>query len=504
MKQVGKWTGRNAKSVARDLRDRFSLSIFLTKEDIKKSILKYFQEHGEGPTEYSGNASKYFGFHITWISVRDRLRTQGTSISKLCIEMGLKTDTSLTLDDIKKGILKYFKEHGKNPGQLAGDASKYFGFRSGAIKWKSINERLRVQGSSLPNLCIEMGLKTNTSLTRKDIKKGILKYLEEHGKAPRQKSGDASEYCGFHITWGSVDARLRVQGSSLHNLCIEMGLKTNMFSLAQEDIKKAILKYLEEHGKNPTSGTEDASKYCGFRPGVITWGGVNGKLGMQGSSISKLCIEMGLKTDTSLTLDDIKKGILKYFKEHGKVPEQRSGDASKYFGFRPGAITWVSIDGRLRLQGSSIFKLCAEMGLEIDMSDLTRKDIEKVVVEYFKEHGKVPRQRSGDASNYFGFQTRVTTWDRVNRRLRIQGSSLSKLCIEMGLVVDLSDLTRKDIKKGIRKYFKEHGKVPTEYAGDASKYGFPITWGTVAKRLRCNGYSLPKLILQMKKEGTLP
>jgi len=70
---------------------------------------------------------------------------------------------------------------------------------------------------------------------------------------------------------------------------------------------------------------------------------------------------MGLKEDTSLTQEDIKKGILKYFKEHGKAPKQKSGDASKYFGFQ---IAWATIQKRLLHQESSLFKLCVEMGLK--------------------------------------------------------------------------------------------------------------------------------------------
>jgi hypothetical protein len=54
------------------------------------------------------------------------------------------------------------------------------------------------------------------------------------------------------------------------------------------------------------------------------------------------------------------------------VPTPESGDASEYFGYPPGTISWADIDEQLREGtehlpgGSSLHQLCVEMGLTTD------------------------------------------------------------------------------------------------------------------------------------------
>ena len=118
-----------------------------------------------------------------------------------------------------------------------------------------------------------------------------------------------------------------------------------------------------------------------------------------------------------------------YHEDHDKYPSVKSGDASKYIGFK---ITWVAINqsldhGRRGLPGgSSLSKLRQKYSL----GSLTEDLIVKAMKNYHEEHGKYPSGKRGDASKYFGFKI---AWSAINQCLKrdSQGlpgkSSLGKL-----------------------------------------------------------------------------
>lgn len=46
-------------------------------------------------------------------------------------------------------------------------------------------------------------------LTEENIKQAILAYHKEIGEAPTHRSGDASQWFGFPISWAEVDTALK-------------------------------------------------------------------------------------------------------------------------------------------------------------------------------------------------------------------------------------------------------------------------------------------------------
>jgi len=281
----------------------------LTLANIKKAILAYLEETGKRPTQFSGDASKWFGFAITWAGVRSKLYYGGKdipenySLYKLCVDLGLASGrNNLTPDKVQKALIAYTKEKGSPPLIKLEDASEWFGF---PITWKTVDQRLRdgwgglPGGSSLPQLCRELGLITcGKDLTKKKTKKAIRAYFKETGKAPSMEHGDATKWLGFKITWKMADYRVRrLFGKSLYNLCLEMGLATYGKNLTLNKIREAIQAYRKEMGKLPANQSGDAERWFGFK---IRWATVDHRLrkglaGLPGgSSLSKLKKEMGL------------------------------------------------------------------------------------------------------------------------------------------------------------------------------------------------------------------
>ena len=201
---------------------------------------------------------------------------------------------NLSEDLIVKAMKNYFEEHNRYPAVLSGDASKYIGIK---ITWSGIDKCLRdgfrglPGGSSLSKLRQEHLTGIETGLTEDLIVKAMKDYFEDHANHPSDKSGDASKYIGFKITWRAVDARLREggrglpRGSSLSKLRQEhlTGIET---FLTEDLIVQAMKDYHEEHSKHPSVKSGDASKCFGFK---ITWASVNdclrrGNRGLPGKS----------------------------------------------------------------------------------------------------------------------------------------------------------------------------------------------------------------------------
>ena len=406
----------------------------LIEDLIVKAMKDYHEEHGKYPVaNRSGDASKYIGFKITWTAINTCLKKglrglpKGSSLAQLRKEY-ITGEKPLTEDFIVKAIKSYYEEHGKYPSCESGDASKYIGFK---ITWSAIDTCLREGlrglpgGSTLAQLKQDYNLGIEPDLTEDLIVKAIKDYFEEHDKYPPCSSGDASKYIGFKITWLAIDRCLRdgnrglPGGSSLFKLRKEYNLGIEP-DLTEEIIVKAMKDYHEEHGKYPSLKSGDASKYIGFK---ITWTAIDACLregfrGLPGgSSLAQLRKEYNLGIEPDLTEDLIIKAMKDYHEEHGKYPSLKSGDASKYIGFKT---TWVAIDDCLRhglrgLPGGSSLSQLRKEHITGKETPLTEEIIVKAMKAYHEECGKYPSCESGDASKYIGFKI---TWMAIDTCLK--------------------------------------------------------------------------------------
>jgi superfamily II DNA or RNA helicase len=296
---------RMGKGTAARLAHAFSSNL-LTKGMIIEAMKAFFADHGRWPNVKSGDASRYFGFHTTWMAVNDALKQGyrglpgGSSLKQLRIEAGLGVLSEAMIIKAQKA---FFADHGRWPNEKSGGASRYFGFQ---IKWKAVYKALTngsrglPGGSSLKKLRIEAGLETEAVLLSKAmIIEAQKAFFADHGRYPGQKDGDGSRYFGFQIKWPAVEQALKqgcrglAGGSSLKKLRIEAGLGV----LSKAMIIEAQKAFFADHGRYPGQKDGDGSRYFGFQ---ITWTAINAALSVGlrglpgGSSLVKLRKSHGL------------------------------------------------------------------------------------------------------------------------------------------------------------------------------------------------------------------
>ena len=420
----------------------------LSDEEIVAACKAYFAEHGKWPTNKAGDASRYFGFPITWMAVDQRIR----SLYQFLIKQSLKAPPKeLSNVDVLTACLTYKEAVGRWPIKTDGDASEYFGFQ---IDWSGISARI----GSLAEFLVKQGLTAKRDITEEAILEACKAYFTEKGKYPAQGAGDASKWVGFPIAWAGIDQRV----GGISNLLIKHGL-TKAVNLTTENILKACQDFRSATGKWPTAHSGDASKYFGF---PITWKGINN----QTQSLHMFLIQQGMqKGHQRVNNAKILLACQKYCTENGTCPTSKSGDASKYFGI---PITWNSVNKRV----GSLSKFLVDSKIK-ESRETTAKEILEACKAYFAEHGRPPSQNSGDASKYFGF---AITWCGINDRVE----SLSQFLILHELKDPPKELTEEAILKACHEFSIQNGKCPTAGSGDASKYfGHLITWGGIEKRV---------------------
>ena len=287
-------------------------------------------------------------------------------------------------------------------------------------------------GEKWDKLWEEEGVPVNRELTEGDILEACKAYFAEHGKWPNNKSGDASKYFDFPITWGAIDRQV----GSLYQLLIAQRFLREPQRVSEEGILEACKAYFAEHGKYPSAKSGDASKYFGFS---ITWGGISQQIG----SLSQFLRRLKLRAPSAISDDAIRIGIQRYFEDFGKWPNNKSGDASKYFDF---PITWSNIFQRTPREHYIPMQPKPKLSLE---------QLIRAITEYTSEHGQRPGTQSGDASKYFG---QKETWGNVDKYLRIgakglpKGKSLARLATQEGFFGRGSLLKKSDIYEAAKKY----------------------------------------------------
>lgn len=318
---------------------------------------------------------------------------------KIWEDLGVRVDTSLTDEEILAACIAYRDDTGNLPTTESGDASKYAGF---PIQWSGVNARVR----GFPAFYLKHGLRENRNLSDSEILGACQTYYAETGRFPTANSGDASKWVGFPITWGGVGCRI----GGLESFLVANNL-TKPKEISDLTILTAIKEYQFETGNLPSTDSGNATRYFGFN---ITWRGVHNRLG----SLSDFLVKRGLKDDTHLPDTLVIQACQKYHTETGRFPTAKSGDASRYLGFK---FTWIGVDRRV----GSLSKFLIKHGLT-ERRTITDDTVLMACVAYHQETGKYPTAQSGDASKWVGFPI---DWSGVNARI----GSLSKFLKKHGL-----------------------------------------------------------------------
>ena len=241
--------------------------------------------------------------------------------------------------------------------------------------------------------------------------------------------------------------------------------------------------------------------------------GSRGLESLRGSSLSRFCIDIGLVfVKPDFTPESVEQACRKFHEENGTHPNVKSGDCSRYFGWPEGTETWQNVNASIRngsrglesLRGSTLFKFGIDIGLAFK-PDFPLELLEPACHGFHAENGTHPKQSSGDCSRYFGWPEGTETWSNVNACIRngsrglesLRGSSLSRFCIDIGLVFVKPDFTPESVEQACRKFHEENGTHPNVKSGDCSRYfGWPEgteTWQNVNASIRNGSRGLESL-----------
>lgn len=128
-----------------------------------------------------------------------------------------------------------------------------------------------------------------------------------------------------------------------------------MRKLPLEVLDEAIALYAEQNGgRGPNTTSGSAEKYLGVR---YDWKSLNAMLHQHyGSSLRLRAQHLGVRTQAvneNMTLPRVEDAMRAYAREHGRFPNQNSGDATPYLGIKK---RWSGVDSHLRILGTSLFK----------------------------------------------------------------------------------------------------------------------------------------------------
>jgi hypothetical protein len=237
------------------------------------------------------------------------------------------------------------------------------------------------------------------------IEGAISKYYEEHGKLPASSSGDSTPYTGATVTWKSVDGWLRYYTkTTLARFCEKAGFKDRLVRDHKELLRQRVQQFFDEHGRRP--GTKEM-------PNENAW------LTRRGSSLRKMCDELGLPGLSKLpehfrtgrTEDSCRQELIGFYREHARPPVP--SDVPNVYGW-------------LHRKGVSWTRFCREAGIPdpgkgraVGRHRRTVERCARKIRAFHKEHDRRPR--SCDMPN-------VARW-----LLDHAGTSLQELCDELGL-----------------------------------------------------------------------
>ena len=351
----------------------------------REELQAFFDEHGRRPS------ANHLHTLDAW------LRDHGSSLRKLCDEMGLPGGARLdrTMESVRQEVQAFFDEHGRRPTQR---------------DLRNTNAWLYARGSSLRKQCDEMGLPGGARLDRtmESVRQELQAFYNEHGRRP----------VGREMT--GVESWLRDHDSSIRKLCDEMGLPGGARrSRTMGEARQEVQAFFDEHGRRPTQ---------------IEMTGVDSWLYARGSSLRKLCDEMGLPGGARLdrTMENVRQELQAFYNEHGRRPKTHEKSA---------------LQGWLQLRGASVSRMCDEMGFPGGVRrSRTMESARQEVQVFFDEHGRRPKT----ADVY-----------RLHQWLHRRGVSLAVFCDEVGLP---DDLTMEKVRRELQRFFEKHGRRPSSYS----------------------------------------
>ena len=225
----------------------------LTEELIVTAAKGFHNRTGKWPTETSGDASREFGFPVSWRGVAAALDRGfqslpgGSTLPQLLHQRGLKFSQAvkpvdLTENDVVQASQNFHRENGVWPQAASGRADNHFNF---STSWGSVDIALKEGwwglpgSSSLARLLHERGLKVNkiikpSDLTEDAVVNAAIKFYRQFGQFPKTKmTDDAFPYIGFHTSWQGLNLAIArgkwglPGGSSLARLLHDRGFKKN-------------------------------------------------------------------------------------------------------------------------------------------------------------------------------------------------------------------------------------------------------------------------------------
>jgi hypothetical protein len=224
-----------------------------TLEQLKEAVRTYWGQHKKRP---SANNSR------DWKNANGWLRARGSTLQRLCDDLKIPAK-GLTMPLVTEEVRSYWRTHKKRPTN------------SVSPLWASREAWLYRRGSSLYKLCNELALPGGIlRRTLPQVKADIRLHYKKTGKRPTQKAS---------VEWKKTDAWLRQTGSSLPQVCAELGLPDLVnLDRSLSQVKKDIRLYYKKTGRRPTQRTS------------VAWRRYQAWLYNRGSSLAQVCAQLGL------------------------------------------------------------------------------------------------------------------------------------------------------------------------------------------------------------------
>jgi len=397
MVDESRWLAYHHKMSLHDLCDEMGLpteKVLRTITRVRKEIREFYAREGRRPTNKE---------LLGWLNF---LRRKNTTLSKLCDKMGLPEGhrKRRSMARLREVLQAFFDEHGRRP------TTEEMGAWCGWL-------RAHHKGNTLYGVCNEMGLpsrsgqsgKASVRYSKKEVLQEVQKFYDREKRRPMSK--EVRKCAGW----------LKRRGSSLRELCDEMGLPADGYTM--EIARQELGKFNETHGHRPRH--QDLPK-------LARW------LRSQGISLPRLGEKMGLPAKrqevSGRTMNSVRAEIRKFVKAHGR---------------RPGVHDMQKIDSWLRVRGTGLPAVCDEMGYAPLMRrDRTEEEARQVVLRFYKENGNRPRKVD------------LPVWQGWFEH---RGSSLRKFCDALGLPKECEyDRTLKKARIAMKAFFKEHGHRPVQ------------------------------------------
>jgi hypothetical protein len=439
---------------------------------------------------------------------------------------------NLSEDEILAAATAFIKVIGRAPHSKDGDASKYF---KRPESWVKVDEALRrglrglKGGRTLLMFLVEHGLRARPQkfggenrgrVNRHTVITGMKAFMFDHGTIPKTNMDEPMHYLGFETTWRTLNlamAQGRIEGVpegyGLKKLAAEEGLLHPPKMPTETEITAALQAHLNRAGCLPHLGD---STFPDLPRGYLdTWSKVFSRWGRKrlgrGETSGEFLVRHGFQTPkeprpvvhlpppTEITESAMLGHLLKVKKAVDRY--------TQISGWRPGVVftldgvdmTCQRIDTLLRNGGNGL-----PGGDSLEAFALrhhlnrTEESIALAMDRSRVRTGLWPSSLSEDASKDFGWPE---SWSLVDCWLRNRGSSVRKFresrfgigqLSKNSAAISESPLDDAKILAAADAYADDHGGLPTDKSGDASKYfGFQITWAQVQSAIRLGYRGLP-------------